>query len=337
MPRLIWLADELRKAGLRVVEVDGWRSRGSTDFLPVGMTWHATAGSRTSTAQGEVNVILNGSTSAPPPIAQLMLYRDGTIYVCAAGRCNHNKVGWAGPNEGLGNTRLLGLEMANDNRGEPWPDVQLDAARRATAAILRRLGADPMRRLAGHYEHQPYATRPPGETSTKSDPAGVDMAQERRRVAAIMQGDDNVTPADIQAIADAVIGKVDDAVLVALKSADGQKAIGKGVHDFVTANARKDPKTGLNPPVTLGDLIRWADLRSERELAAVQALSVIVRAMDAREAAEVPPTALANARATLDALAAAGSTPEQTAAALRVVLGDRAADVGRLLAGAGPA
>lgn len=202
MPRLTWLAAELRAAGLRVVEVDGWATRGSADFDPIGVTWHATAGSRTATAQGEVNVILNGSETAPPPIAQIMLWRDGTLYVCAAGRCNHNKVGWDGPNKGLGNTKLLGIEMANDNRGEPWPPAQLDAARQATAVIMRKLGADPMERLAGHYEHQPYATRPPGETSTKSDPLGVDMTAERPRVAALMAGDDDMplTSADVEKI-----------------------------------------------------------------------------------------------------------------------------------------
>jgi hypothetical protein len=198
MPRLSWLAGELRAAGLRVVEVGGWKTRGSTQFAPVGVTWHATAGSRKATAQGEVNVILTGSDSAPAPIAQLMIWRDGTIYVCAAGRCNHNKVGWAGPNRGLGNTALLGIEMANDNKGEPWPAAQLDAARRATAAIMRRLGADPRKRLAGHYEHQPYAGRPPGETSTKSDPYGVDMTKERPRVAALMttEVEDELNDAD---------------------------------------------------------------------------------------------------------------------------------------------
>lgn len=179
MARMTWLADELRKAGVKVVEVDGWKTRGSSAFQPLGVTWHATAGSRDSTAQGEVNVILNGSTSAPPPIAQIMLYRDGTAYICAAGRCNHNKVGWGGLNEGLGNSNLIGIEMANDNRGEPWPAAQLNAARKITAAIFRKIGADPRKRLASHAEHQPGA---------KTDPLGIDMAKARRDVYAIMTG-----------------------------------------------------------------------------------------------------------------------------------------------------
>lgn len=193
MGRQTWLADEFRKAGLKVVEVAGWKTRGSTSFSPVGVTWHATAGSRNSTAQGEVNVILNGSATAPPPIAQLMIYRDGTIYICAAGRCNHNKVGWAGPNKGLGNTALFGIEMANDNKGEPWSTAQLNAARKATAIMMRKIGADPLKRLAAHYEHQPYAGRPSGETSTKSDPFGVKMTDERPRVKALMSGGGTTT------------------------------------------------------------------------------------------------------------------------------------------------
>lgn len=177
MGRITWLAAELRAAGVEVAEVAGWRTRGSEDFDPIGITWHATAGSRNSTAQGEVNVILNGSTSAPPPIAQIMLYRDGVAYVCAAGRCNHNKVGWGGPNEGFGNTELIGIEMANDNRGEPFPAVQIDAARKISAAIFKRLGTSPLRRMAGHFEHQPGA---------KTDPLGVSMGAERSRVYALM-------------------------------------------------------------------------------------------------------------------------------------------------------
>jgi hypothetical protein len=198
MGRQTWLADELRKAGVKVVEVSGWKSRGSDSFSPVGVTWHATAGSRNSTADGEVRVILNGSSTAPPPIAQIMLDRDGTAYICAAGRCNHNKTGWAGPNKGLGNTSLFGIEMANDNRGEPWPAAQLEAARRITAVIFRRLGTDPRKRLAAHFEHQPYVGRPAGEGSTKSDPLGVNMSAARAAVYAykINGWDDEVSLAD---------------------------------------------------------------------------------------------------------------------------------------------
>jgi hypothetical protein len=326
MPRLIWLADEIRKAGLRVIEVDGWKTRGSEDFNPEGITWHATAGSRRSTAMAEVGVLLHGSTTAPPPIAQLMLYRDGTFYVCAAGRCNHNKVGWDGPNKGLGNTRLLGIEMANDNKGEPWPAVQLDAARRGTAAILKRLGVDPMRRLAAHYEHQPYATRPPGEGSTKSDPHGVRMSDERPRVAALMQEDD-VSAQDVIKALQSEDGKT--ALTAWANSPGGQKAIGVAVgNSDVVPRLLPDgtwaPPTDAAPRSALGKVISYLhkdlwlvkkDLggikggvtQTNQNLLAVAdrvgAAAAELTAFNLREAAEVPPTATANAAAVIARLA----------------------------------
>jgi hypothetical protein len=183
MTRLLDLPKVLRDAGCTVVEYSGWKERGSDTFDPIGVTWHATAGSRKSTPAGEAKTIaVTGSETAPAPISQLMITREGVVYVLASGRCNHNKVGWAGPNEGLGNRQLLGIECMNDNAGEPWPAAQLEALRLATAAMFVAYRWAP-KRLAAHYEHQPYAGRPAGETSTKSDPFGVVMTDERPRVA----------------------------------------------------------------------------------------------------------------------------------------------------------
>ena len=66
MGRQTWIADALRKAGLKVVDVPGWRTRGSTSFEPIGVTWHATAGSRTMTAQIEVRVLIKGRPDRKP-------------------------------------------------------------------------------------------------------------------------------------------------------------------------------------------------------------------------------------------------------------------------------
>lgn len=186
---LTWLADVLRAAGLTVHGVGGWRTRGSSTFDPRGLICHATAGSRTSTDAGEIRVLLTGSSSAPPPIAQLYLGRNGHWHVIAAGRCNHARVGWAGPLKGLGNTNLIGVEAANDNRGEPWPAVQLDSYQRGVAAICRHMGWTASR-VAGHKEHQPWPP-PPGQTSTKSDPHGIDMRAFRSRVTALLEGEDD--------------------------------------------------------------------------------------------------------------------------------------------------
>lgn len=197
--RALWLADVLRAASLIVREVSGWRERGSSEWGPdtsnpsyrmplQGVVCHATAGGRGARAEDEIRVLLNGSTTAPPPIAQLYLARDGTYHVVASGRCNHALTGWAGPLKGYGNYQLIGIEAGNDNRGEPWPAVQLDAYYWGVAALCRKLDV-PASRVAGHKEHQPYPP-PPWTTSTKSDPVGIDMAQFRRRVAALIEEDD---------------------------------------------------------------------------------------------------------------------------------------------------
>lgn len=186
--RLLWLPEVLRAAGLEVTEWPGWQTRGGDTFDPVGIICHATAGSSTSTDAGEIGVLLNGSETAPPPIAQLYLSRTGKWFVIASGRCNHALTGWGGPLKGYGNAKLVGIEAANDNRGQPWPQVQVDAYQRGVAAICRRMGwADPGRHVAAHREHQPY---PPPEwtRSSKSDPHGIDMNVFRARVSALLAG-----------------------------------------------------------------------------------------------------------------------------------------------------
>lgn len=188
--RLLWLPEVLRAAGLTVHEVSGWRTRGSDNYDPKGLICHATAGSSTSTDAGEIRVLLQGSTSAPPPIAQLYLSRSGAFHVVASGRCNHALQGWGGPLKGYGNTHLIGIEAQNDNRGQPWPAVQLDAYQRGVAAICKHMGWTPNRNVAAHREHQPGA---------KSDPLGIDMGQFRRDVAAVLAGEqeDDVTEAEL--------------------------------------------------------------------------------------------------------------------------------------------
>jgi len=174
--RLLWLPSVLRAAGLTVHEVSGWRERGSATWGPiVGLTCHHTAGSRTSTDAGEIRVLLNGSASAPPPIAQLYLSRTGHWHVVASGKCFHNLVGWAGPNDGYGNANLVGVEAQHSGGDEPWTPTQYDSYVRGVAAIAKHAGFS-ANRVAGHKEHQPGA---------KSDPT-FNMTAFRTRVATAM-------------------------------------------------------------------------------------------------------------------------------------------------------
>ncbi|GAB2951818.1 N-acetylmuramoyl-L-alanine amidase [Micromonospora polyrhachis] len=185
MARLTWLPEVLRDAGLTVHEVSGWRGRGSDLSTIRGITIHETRGSRQSTDAGEINVLLHGSNTAPPPIAQLYLSRTGDWWVVASGRCNHNLVGWSGPNQGHGNNTLVGIE-AQHAGGEPWTDRQYRSYVRGVAALVRRLGI-PVNRVGGHKEHQPAGY---GHASTKTDPS-FDMDQFRRDVASVLAGGDD--------------------------------------------------------------------------------------------------------------------------------------------------
>jgi len=182
--RLLWLPDVLRSAGLTVHEVDGWRERGSSSWSPRGIVCHETRGSRSSTDAGEIYVLLNGSPTAPPPIAQLYLSRTGHWHVIASGRCNHVRTGWAGPFKGVGNSGLLGIE-AQHALNEPWTDRQYDSYVRGVAAIRHHTGWG----VAGHKEHQPGGY---GHSSVKTDPS-FNMDRFRRDVEALLaEGVDDV-------------------------------------------------------------------------------------------------------------------------------------------------
>jgi hypothetical protein len=176
--RALWLPAVLRAAGLTVHEVSGWRTRGADSWGPVrGITCHHTAGSRTSSDAGEINVLVNGRTGLRGPIAQLYLSRTGDWHVVASGHCNHNLPGWAGPNSGYGNDSLLGIEAQHSGAGEPWTARQYDSYVRGVAAVVRHKapGWDvTVGRVAGHKEHQP---------GSKTDPS-FDMDAFRTRVRA---------------------------------------------------------------------------------------------------------------------------------------------------------
>ena len=189
--RLLWLPDVLRAAGLSVRTYPGWETRGSDRWGPLrGIVCHATAGARNSSDAGEMRVLWEtGSSTAPVPISQLYLSRTGTWWVGASGLCYHVLIGQRGPHRGYGNAALIGVEAANDNRGEPWPAVQVDAYIRGVAAICRHMGwsSDV---VVGHREHQ----------TDKTDPLGIDMHDFRRRVAALLADGRSGQEADMATI-----------------------------------------------------------------------------------------------------------------------------------------
>jgi hypothetical protein len=187
---LVWLADVLRAAGLRVVETPGWRERTASGTLPrpVGVLEHHTA-TPTSYARPAptVQMCINGRPNLAGPLCHVVIGYDGTVHVIAAGRANHaGKTKASGPNPaGDGNTLYVGFEWDYQGVDQGPSPEQYTVAARATRAVLDRLG------------RPPDAARGHKETSVtgKIDPGRVDLDQFRRDVAAAdPQEVDDLTP-----------------------------------------------------------------------------------------------------------------------------------------------
>lgn len=172
MPRDTGIADRLRARGLKVVEVNGWRTRGSDTFNPRGSVDHHTAGP--SSAYGtapSLGICINGRTGLPGPLCNVLIGRDNTCYVIAAGRANHAGLGgWGGL---TGNASVFGIERENVGNGtEPWTLEQYDVAAKAHAALIEAHGG----RWDLVCEHKEWAP------NRKIDAYGVDGGQMRELV-----------------------------------------------------------------------------------------------------------------------------------------------------------
>ncbi|WP_260597877.1 peptidoglycan-binding domain-containing protein [Sphingomonas endolithica] len=193
--RLLWLADTLRDAGLKVAEAVDWRTRGKPTVGPIGVMCHHTA-TATAGNMPTLRLLIEGRAAGPGagalpgPLAQLGLGRDGTFYVIASGRANHAGKGeWQGVTDGNGS--FIGIEA--EHSGKPhddWPPEQRVAYVRGSAALLRHIKA-PAIMCCGHLE---YAL-PRGR---KSDPC-FDMTDFRHAVATALEED---TPAPLIPVQD---------------------------------------------------------------------------------------------------------------------------------------
>lgn len=181
-PVLAQLADALRAAGLKVREYPGWKTRGQTDgpFTPIGVMWHHDA-SAPGDSPGVVDMMANLANNG----AQTWVDRYGTWHLIATGRMWHagSGGGWGRIRSGQGNTLSVGVET-DHTTGEDWPPALLSGLRCGTAVLLRLLGSSPHDSLCGHKEYR----------ITNPDPHGLDMAQERTAVAALMANPQTANP-----------------------------------------------------------------------------------------------------------------------------------------------
>lgn len=174
--------DLLRKHGLKVVEVDGWQTRGrpasTGEFTPVGVLCHHTATGTNWTDQKVVNLLVNGRDDLPGPLVQFGLSRDGTVYVVASGRCNHAGEAKASGTvaSGDGNKLYIGIEAFNDGINEIYPQVQYDTYVLLCAVLSVELTKNSVNTIRGHKETS---------TTGKPDPR-FDMTKFRAAVQAKM-------------------------------------------------------------------------------------------------------------------------------------------------------
>lgn len=182
------LLTALRDEGLTVVEVGDWRTHNRNHvgaWGPVnGVMIHHTV---TSGSARTVEVCREGYPSLPGPLCHGVITKDGRVHLVGHGRANHAGLGdrdvlnaviaekrTPPPNsqDADGNSRFYGFECENLGDGkDPWPDAQLEAIERASAAICRHHGWNQMS-VIGHREW----------TNQKVDPRGFSMDSMRDRI-----------------------------------------------------------------------------------------------------------------------------------------------------------
>lgn len=183
------VARDLKREGVEVRFVSGWRSRGRDgSYDPEGVLAHHTASSKLSGPAPALGIVTTGRSDLPGPLCQIHLARPrkvgkrkrargirygSVVTIVAAGRANH--AGLGGPfrwiPEDSGNRDAVGIEAENDGVGEPWPEDQRDVYVLLTAYLLYHLEQSAWF-CGGHKEY----------TSRKIDPFGIGMSGFRRRV-----------------------------------------------------------------------------------------------------------------------------------------------------------
>jgi hypothetical protein len=178
----------LRDEGLTVHEVRTWRthhrnSKGA--WGPInGVMIHHTV---TEGTDGSVKLCYEGRSDLPGPLCHGVIDKKGEVHLVGNGRANHAGLGDGDvlravvverklPHDDQadtdGNRHFYGFECINlGNGNDPWPEAQLLAIEKVSAAICRAYGWT-QRSVIGHLEWQPG----------KVDPRGFSMDTMRDRI-----------------------------------------------------------------------------------------------------------------------------------------------------------
>lgn len=188
------LVRALRAEGVKVFEVDGWRTHNRNhvgSWGPMnGVMIHHTVSTGTANS---VKMCYDGYEGLPGPLCQGVIAKDGTVYLIGNGRANH--AGGGDPNvlqavrderyttrppdphqhQGSagavdGNAHFYGFECINLGNGvDPWPPAQIDAITRVSAALCRAHGWSD-KSVIGHKEWSDWKDDPKGPDNVVSMP-----------------------------------------------------------------------------------------------------------------------------------------------------------------------
>lgn len=148
----------LKAAGLTVIEVEGWQTRGRPSstggFNPKGVLCHHTATSPKTSNAAVVNLLVKGRSDLPGPLCHFGLRRDGAVYIIASGRANHAGKAKASGNmpSGDGNELYIGIEAFNDGVHEAWSTKQKHAYAVLCAVLSVKITKNSSASVRGHKE-----------------------------------------------------------------------------------------------------------------------------------------------------------------------------------------
>jgi hypothetical protein len=187
---------QLKTFGVNVRTHGKWTQRNRNHmgkWGPVnGVMLHHTVTSGTTRS---LEILTDGYSGLPGPLCHGMIDKDGTVHMVGWGRTNHaglgdQKVLNAVITESAmlppprfqtvdGNRRFYGFECVNLGNGtDPWPEEQVEAMCRASAALCKAHGWSE-RSVIGHLEWQ----------TGKVDPRGLSMAALRERIRRLLSPD----------------------------------------------------------------------------------------------------------------------------------------------------
>lgn len=132
------LADAARSSGLKVVELNGWRTRGHGQIVAARtiVAHHTATPAAVPGNYPSLGTVRDGREGLAGPLANLGLGRDGTVYVIAAGLAWHaGKV----RERDYGNAYSIGIEAEHPGTGK-WSIRQYDAYVRLCAALVKHYG-----------------------------------------------------------------------------------------------------------------------------------------------------------------------------------------------------